>query len=477
MKKEYTRKIKPNDTYRPLFHLTAPFGWINDPNGFSYYKDKYHLFYQYNPKGEKWGVMHWGHAESSDLVNWKNLGIALYPDTRYDNFLGCFSGSAIEKDGSLCLMYTGVPFLSQIQLLAVSEDGVNFIKESKPVIGSSKRPPHSGKFAFRDPKILKHNDTFYSVIGASYNKGRQIALYKSKDLRNWFFISPIKLESIKTKGIFECPDLVLTGTDDILIYSIMNTETDGIRYQNIHSSVYELGKADLDNGSFTPKNEPLEFDAGSDFYAPQTTTLPDGRTLLVAWMQMWFRKIPTSYLSHGFAGMMTIPREISVSNNKLIQKPAREVLSSFPSCTFSLSEFVSEEKVLPVTHPGAHMIKISSNFDSSFTLHIHKGDACYTEIKYNNGFLSFNRELSGHYISGSKLCGNPNIRQMEIPPSSNLDLLIFTDKSSIEIFANNTQTMSNTIYPFPDSNNISISSEEGAEITLEFYPFIKTPSI
>ena len=477
MKKEYTRKTKPNDTYRPLFHLTAPFGWINDPNGFSYYKDKYHLFYQYNPKGEKWGVMHWGHAESSDLVNWKNLGIALYPDTRYDNFLGCFSGSAIEKDGSLCLMYTGVPFLSQIQLLAVSVDGVNFTKESKPVIGSSKRPPHSGKFAFRDPKILKHNDTFYSVIGASYNKGRQIALYKSKDLRNWFFISPIKLESIKTKGIFECPDLVLTDTDDILIYSIMNTETDGIRYQNIHSSVYELGKADLDNGSFTPKNEPLEFDAGSDFYAPQTTTLPDGRTLLVAWMQMWFRKIPTSYLSHGFAGMMTIPREISVSNNKLIQKPAREVLSSFPSCTFSLSEFVSEEKVLPVTHPGAHMIKISSNFDSSFTLHIHKGDACYTEIKYNNGFLSFNRELSGHYISGSKLCGNPNIRQMEIPPSYNLDLLIFTDKSSIEIFANNTQTMSNTIYPFPDSNNISISSEEGAEITLEFYPFIKTPSI
>ncbi|MGN1338798.1 MAG: glycoside hydrolase family 32 protein, partial [Oscillospiraceae bacterium] len=88
-------------------HLKAPRGWINDPNGFIYYNGEYHLFYQHFPYAARWGRMHWGHAVSSDLMNWKHLDIALFP-TKTDDMDGCFSGSAIEKDGAMHLLYTGV---------------------------------------------------------------------------------------------------------------------------------------------------------------------------------------------------------------------------------------------------------------------------------------------------------------------------------------------------------------------------------
>lgn len=91
---------------RPVFHFTAPIGWLNDPNGFSFFKDNYHLFYQYHPYTTKWGPMHWGHAKSADLIKWEHLPVALAPDQNYDCD-GCFSGSAIVVEDKLCLMYTG----------------------------------------------------------------------------------------------------------------------------------------------------------------------------------------------------------------------------------------------------------------------------------------------------------------------------------------------------------------------------------
>ena len=90
-------------------HLKAPGNWINDPNGFIYYKGMYHLFYQYFPYAPQWGTMHWGHAVSKDLTNWEHCGIALFP-TKYEDQNGCFSGSAVEKNGKLYLYYTGVHY-------------------------------------------------------------------------------------------------------------------------------------------------------------------------------------------------------------------------------------------------------------------------------------------------------------------------------------------------------------------------------
>lgn len=125
-------KVTVDTTFIPERHFVPEIGWINDPNGFVYFKGEYHLFYQFNPYESVWGPMHWGHAKSKDLVNWEHLPVALAPDKDYDKD-GCFSGSAIVKDDTLWLMYTGNIVnedgsVRQVQNMAYSTDGIHFEK-------------------------------------------------------------------------------------------------------------------------------------------------------------------------------------------------------------------------------------------------------------------------------------------------------------------------------------------------------------
>ena len=152
---------------RPDFHLSARVGWMNDPNGFSYYKGEYHMFYQYHPFSPYWGPMHWGHAVSTDLLHWKQLPAALAPDMDYDRD-GCFSGSAVVMpDGRHLLMYTGVVKETQkdgssrevqTQCVAVG-DGLDYEKYAgNPVLDSKQLPENGSRFDFRDPKLWRTAD-------------------------------------------------------------------------------------------------------------------------------------------------------------------------------------------------------------------------------------------------------------------------------------------------------------------------------
>ena len=163
--KEKERQIPLSD--RPVFHFTPRVGWTNDPNGFSYYNGKYHLFYQYNPYDVVWDAMHWGHAVSSDLLTWEYLPAALAPDERYDSF-GCFSGSATElPDGEQLLMYTGVrkdeegrEFQGQC---VAAGNGTDYKKiETNPVIDGESLPEGFDTANFRDPKIWRTASGGYS---------------------------------------------------------------------------------------------------------------------------------------------------------------------------------------------------------------------------------------------------------------------------------------------------------------------------
>lgn len=187
-------------------HLKAPRGWINDPNGFIYYNGEYHLFYQHFPYAPRWGRMHWGHAVSSDLTNWKHLDIALFP-TKTDDKDGCFSGSAIEKDGVMHLFYTGVNYnvpdpenvncclddkFTAAQLHISSEDGYSFDNFGGkttiiPPITDSKTGDRNHT---RDPKVWQGEDgNFYIVLGTTVdNKGR-LLFYRSADLISWEYVN------------------------------------------------------------------------------------------------------------------------------------------------------------------------------------------------------------------------------------------------------------------------------------------------
>lgn len=172
------------DEYRNHFHLMAPVGWINDPNGFIYFRGEYHLFYQFYPYDSVWGPMHWGHAKSKDLLHWEELPVALAPGESYDKD-GCFSGSAIEKDGKLYLMYTGHTVVGeqvrQVQCLAVSEDGIVFKKYAQnPIIAEEHIADVAQIDDFRDPKVFQREGHFYSVVAAKTAESRGQILLLSR---------------------------------------------------------------------------------------------------------------------------------------------------------------------------------------------------------------------------------------------------------------------------------------------------------
>lgn len=186
--KEAEGKVKQR--YRLGYHIMPRANWINDPNGLIQFKGEYHVFFQHHPYDEHWGPMHWGHVKSKDLIHWEHLPVALAPGDEFDQS-GCFSGSAVDDHGRLALIYTGHNIIDQekdlfyqTQNIAVSQDGTVFEKlQENPVITE---PPEDSARHFRDPKVWKHRDVWYMVIGNSSkeNVGR-VVLYRSPDLRDW----------------------------------------------------------------------------------------------------------------------------------------------------------------------------------------------------------------------------------------------------------------------------------------------------
>ncbi|MFT8844932.1 MAG: glycoside hydrolase family 32 protein, partial [Schleiferilactobacillus harbinensis] len=314
-----------NPKYRDQYHLMAPVGWINDPNGAVYYHGAYHLFYQYYPYASNWGPMHWGHARSKDLVHWEDLPVALAPDQAYDRD-GCFSGSAIVHHDRLYLLYTGHVVENgqtfQTQCLAVSDDGIHFVKfRHNPVIAGELLGEHGSIHDFRDPKVFAHDGSFYAVAATKTtdNRGR-ILLFKSVDLQHWDFFSTLLTGTAEQGIMWECPDFFHLDGYDVLLMSPIQIPRQGLAFRNVSSTMACIGQMDWTTGELTVQTT-QEIDYGLDFYAPQTLVDEQGRRIMIAWMQMWNRTMPTHELDHGWAGAMTLPRELRVKEGRLIQKP------------------------------------------------------------------------------------------------------------------------------------------------------------
>lgn len=238
---------------KDTLHLRAPGNWINDPNGFIYYKGKYHLFYQYFPYAPEWGTMHWGHAVSEDLLHWNHLGVALYPTKDYDRN-GIFSGSALEKDGKMYLYYSAVKYLETededihhakgdafetSQAMLVSEDGFAFdnMGAKKQIIPVVRDESIADATHTRDPKVWKYGDMYYMILGSTISgkKGR-VLFYKSADGVNWEYVSQYSHENFGT--ILECPDLFEIQGQYVFQGSPMNILEDGLEY--VHHSICTL---------------------------------------------------------------------------------------------------------------------------------------------------------------------------------------------------------------------------------------------
>ena len=319
-------------------HFKAPNCWINDPNGFIWYKGRYHLFYQCFPYSAHWGRMHWGHAVSTDLVNWDEKGIALFP-SKTDDRSGCFSGSAIEYKDKMYIYYTGVNYTEEdpeninccindtftaAQLMITSEDGMKFdnITDKKTVIPPIEDKKIGDKNHTRDPKVWRGKDAWYMVLGSTVDKNGRLLFYKSSDLKTWQYLNYCEKDGFG--WMWECPDFFEIDGKGVTIFSPMGFFNDGNGYDSV--AVCMLSSFDENTGKMELSENYQLFDYGIDLYAPQSTTDKDGNRVVIAWARM-----PEAIITEKgeWCGMMCIPRIVDVKNNHVYIRPHTNVKNSF----------------------------------------------------------------------------------------------------------------------------------------------------
>lgn len=438
-----------NDRYRLGYHVSAPAGWINDPNGFCYYKGYYHIFYQYHPYSADWGPMHWGHARSKDLVHWESLPLALAPDTKADED-GCFSGSAIVKDDVLYLIYTGHHYYNdgdpdhfwQNQNLAYSTDGINFTKyENNPIIASA---PEDNTHHFRDPKVWEKDGKYYMILGSQGKDGVGRAItYRSDDLKDWQYLGEIaKANGLTTEGfMWECPDFFELAGKDILLLSPQGIEAQGQKYLNLFQTGYFVGNFDystntFEHGGFT------ELDHGHDFYATQTTLAPDGRRLVFGWMDMWESEFPEK--ADGWAGALTLPRELELKDDHLYIRPVKEAVQLRTTEISSWNKQVTEKTLLCENEQQAE-IDLTLTTDQAFELAFTDQDK---QVK-----LTFDQATHIFTLL------NGDARYALTKPNTELKLQIFIDTSSLEIFINDGEAVFTERFYFDNAPQVWLTAK------------------
>lgn len=463
-----------NPEYTGRFHLTPPRGWLNDPNGFSWFQGKLHLFYQHNPAASTWGPMHWGHAVSTDFVRWKHLPLALTPGEPYDA-QGCFSGGAVADGDRHVLLYTGHvdpgqddPGLRvETQCLAWG-DGLVYTKAPEnPVIGTNLLPAGAFRGDFRDPKVWKEGSTWYCLVASRHSDGNgQILLFTAQVPTHWRLVGPVLRSEGELGGMWECPDLSVVGGREVLLWSVMGQPQEEGGFQNSHSVVWAAGSLDRSTGAFTAEGI-HEIDHGPDFYAPQTTTLPDGRVVLVAWMQMWERSIPTHDLGHGWAGRMSLLREVFWHHGQLAQRPVRELDGFRRDGRSHGATFEGRRRF-----PGVEGQSLDLTVDfrtwagSSLGVRFFVGRDEETVLTWepSTGWLTLDRSCGGVPIV-SKSATHPDcqVYRARVEASESvLSLRIVLDRSAVEIFAQNgTTTMTATVFPQASSQGIEFFSVGG----------------
>ncbi|CAH2106808.1 unnamed protein product [Euphydryas editha] len=429
---EYIQNKKKdiNPRYRPLYHVAPPVGWMNDPNGFTYHNGEFHIFYQYYPYDSVWGPMHWGHSSSSDLVNWKELPTALLPEEEQ-----CFSGSAVSEGDQMILMYTGrrstnvEPLFNESQYLAFSDDGVNFQKyEGNPVL--TETPNNSPDF--RDPKVWKYGNDYYVIIGSKTldNRGR-VLLYKSNDLKSWEFLTILGESEGDMGYMWECPDFFELDGKFVLLMSPQGLEPQGDRYKNIYQNGYIIGSFNYDTNEFVPEVPFQETDYGHDFYAA-TTTEANGKRYLVAWLSMW--EVPHPEDTDGWAGQITLPRELSIVNNRILMKPVEAIDNLRDSVEVDGDVGPNEVYVFG----KAVELLVDSDLEQKVDLLLEGRDGG------GKVWLRWDPEVRKVVLDR----GSDDIRQVEWSPIGSHTWRIFLDASSLELFCGEGEVVfSSRVFP------------------------------
>ncbi len=452
-KQALLREKVTQDPWRLTYHQMPETGWLNDPNGVVQFQGTYHLYHQYAPVNPEGGLVHWGHKTSDDLVHFEEHDIFLSPDQMY-NKDGAYSGSAIVKDDDIHFFYTGnvknpgehdYTFSGREQntVHMVSKDG--FSVDEREVVIHHGEYPEGFTDHIRDPKVFEKEGTYYMILGARALDHRgKILLYTSKDLYDWTYQGIFAEAADETMGyMWECPDFFETSEKDVLIFSPQGIQaTKPFVYQNVYQSGYYLGQVDYEEGQFIPENEFQELDYGFDFYAPQTFEDENGRRILWAWMGIGDTapEYSNPTVHRGWQHALTMPRELTVENNELKQRPLPEYQALRQNETQETLTIDKQAK-FPVAHQDAFELLLDvSEMTAPFSITL-KED---TKLSYDGEVFRMQHGLSGYGRSTRGIA----IEDITL-------IHIFADTSSLEIFLNDgSYVMTSRVYPKENREDI-----------------------
>ena len=432
------------EQYRPLYHHTPAYGWMNDPNGMFFKDGVWHLYFQHNPYGSQWENMTWGHSTSTDLIHWTFQGDPVQPDA----WGAIFSGSSVVDknntagfgENAIVALYTSAGE-NQTQSMAYSTDnGKTFTKyDGNPIITSNVPD-------FRDPHMFWNEDIKkWNMILAA---GQQMNIYSSDNLKDWKFESSFGAEYGSHGGVWECPDLMkmkVRGTDKEKWMLVCNINPGGPSGGS--ATQYFVG--DFDGHKFTCESKPEVtkwMDYGKDHYATVTfDNAPNGRHVALAWMSNWqyANQVPTMQ----YRSANSIPRDLGLfeykDNTYCSVTPSEEIAAARSK---KPSKSLSEACEMVVNLKG----------DATITLSNSKGEKVVMTYKAKDETFSMDRTLSGKTDFSSDFAA---ITTAPVYGKMN-KLRIFIDKSSIEVFDNDGKmAMTNLVFPTKPYDKVTIKGK------------------
>lgn len=433
-----------SEQYRPLYHHTPTYGWMNDPNGMFFKDGVWHLYFQHNPYGSQWENMTWGHSRSTDLIHWTFQGDPVQPDA----WGAIFSGSSVVDknntagfgENAIVALYTSAGE-NQTQSMAYSTDnGKTFTKyDGNPIITSNVPD-------FRDPHMFWNEDNKkWNMILAA---GQQMNIYSSDNLKDWKFESSFGAEYGSHGGVWECPDLMkmkVRGTDKEKWMLVCNINPGGPSGGS--ATQYFVG--DFDGHKFTCESKPEVtkwMDYGKDHYATVTfDNAPNGRHVALAWMSNWqyANQVPTMQ----YRSANSIPRDLGLfeykGNTYCSVTPSEEITAARSK---KPSKSLSEACEMVVNLKG----------DATITLSNSKGEKVVMTYKAKDETFSMDRTLSGKTDFSSDFAA---ITTAPVYGKMN-KLRIFIDKSSIEVFDNDGKmAMTNLVFPTNPYDKVTIKGK------------------
>lgn len=493
------------DYYRPSYHFTPLYGWMNDPNGMVYKDGEYHLYFQYNPYGSKWGNMHWGHAVSKDLLHWENLEPAIARDTMGH----IFSGSSVVdkrntagfgKDAIIAIYTNNSVNHDEVQCVAYSNDnGRTFTKyEGNPVL-----TPFDGLKDFRDPKVFwyEKNKSWYMIVSAD----KETRFYRSKNLKQWTYVSAFGKGMGQQPCQYECPDffqLPVNGDKKNMKWVMTMNINPGCIFGG---SATEYFVGDFDGKQFTcpDANEVKWLDYGKDHYATVTFSNTADRVLAITWMSNWeYANITPFKQNRGANGL---PRELKLyekDGKYYVSEDAAPEVKALRKATHDMADatidgqkalngaaagmegaFEVEADITPNAN-GIAGIEISNNKNERTLIYFDMKKGKVVMDRTESGLTDFGKQSVPHDIEQAwdkqraaegkqpaRVENAINYKNdfalatwgpLSLCDGKTYHVDIFVDKSSVELFVDGGRVaMTNLVFPVAPYENLKLYAEGG----------------